>query len=218
MHRAATTFAMLALLAMIVVPVAAADKPTREFVPAPSEFTLDASICGFDVLVEVLTNKEYAITFSNGMTTVVGPLSVRLTNLDDPTQSIVLNIPGPGFFDESGGLTAVGTVVELVLPRGSRAGLRCLPRLHRRESADRRDRVPRARRATARPLRGTSGSIKGRKRGRKRAGRPRRASPPTARSAACNRVAAGEFVFSVPGREDISAQCVVRASPVAARL
>ena len=98
MRRAATTFAVLALLAMIVVPVAAADKPTREFVPAPSEFTLDASICGFDVLVEVLTNKEYAITFSNGMTTVVGALSVRLTNLDDPTQSIVLNIPGPGFF------------------------------------------------------------------------------------------------------------------------
>lgn len=108
MRRATTTFAMVALLAMIVIPVAAADKPTREFVPAPSEFTLDASICGFDVLVEVLTNNEYAITFSNGMTTVVGALSVRVTNLDDTTQSIVLNIPGPGFFDESGVLTATG--------------------------------------------------------------------------------------------------------------
>jgi hypothetical protein len=108
MRRAATTFAMLALLAMIVVPVAAANKPTREFVPAPSEFTLDASICGFDVLVEVLTNKQYAITFSNGMTTVAGALKVRVTNLDDPTRSIVLNIPGPGFFDESGVLTATG--------------------------------------------------------------------------------------------------------------
>jgi hypothetical protein len=108
MPRAATTFAMLALLAMIVVPVAAANKPTREFVPAPSEFTLDASICGFDVLVEVLTNKQYAITFSNGMTTVAGALKVRVTNLDDPTRSIVLNIPGPGFFDESGVLTATG--------------------------------------------------------------------------------------------------------------
>jgi hypothetical protein len=108
MRRAATTFAMLALLAMIVVPVAAANKPTREFVPAPSEFTLDASICGFDVRVEVLTNKQYAITFSNGMTTVAGALKVRVTNLDDPTQSIVLNIPGPGFFDEGGVLTATG--------------------------------------------------------------------------------------------------------------
>jgi hypothetical protein len=108
MRRAATTFAMLALLAMIVVPVAAANKPTREFVPAPSEFTLDASICGFDVLVEVLTNKQYAITFSNGMTTVAGALKVRVTNLDDPTQSVVLNIPGPGFFDEGGVLTATG--------------------------------------------------------------------------------------------------------------
>jgi hypothetical protein len=108
MRRAATTFAMLALLAMIVVPVAAANEPTREFVPAPSEFTLDASICGFDVLVEVLTNKQYAITFSDGMTTVAGALKVRVTNLDDPTRSIVLNIPGPGFFDESGVLTATG--------------------------------------------------------------------------------------------------------------
>jgi hypothetical protein len=116
MRRAATTFALLALLAMIVVPGAAADKPTREFVPAPSEFTLDASICGFDVRVEVLTNKQYAITFSNGMTTVTGALSVRLTNLDDLTQSIVLNIPGPGFFAESGALTATGPWVFFFFP------------------------------------------------------------------------------------------------------
>jgi len=108
MRRAATTFMLLALLAMIAVPVAAADKPIREPAPAPSEFTIDASICRFDVLAEILTNKQYAITFSNGLTTVVGALSVRLTNLDDPTQSVVLNIPGPGFFEESGVLTAVG--------------------------------------------------------------------------------------------------------------
>jgi hypothetical protein len=116
MRRTTTTFAMLALLAMIVVPVAAANKPTREFVPAPSEFTLDASICGFDVLVEVLTNKQFAITFSNGMTTVTGALRVRVTNLDDPTRSIVLNIPGPGFFDESGVLTATGPWLFFFLP------------------------------------------------------------------------------------------------------
>jgi hypothetical protein len=52
MRRAATTFVMLALLAMIVAPVAAADKPIREPAPAPSEFTIDASICGFDVLAQ----------------------------------------------------------------------------------------------------------------------------------------------------------------------
>ena len=116
MRRAAITFALLALLAMIVAPVAAADKPAREPLPAPSEFTLDASICGFDVLVEVLTNKQYAITFSNGMTAVVGALSVRVTNLDDPTQSIVLNIPGPGFIDESGALTATGPWLFFFFP------------------------------------------------------------------------------------------------------
>jgi hypothetical protein len=116
MRRVATFFTMLALLALIAVPVAAADKPTREFVPAPSEFTIDSSICGFDVLVEVLTNNQYAITFSNGMTTVVGALSVRLTNLDDPTHSIVLNIPGPGFFDESGALKATGPWLFFFFP------------------------------------------------------------------------------------------------------
>jgi hypothetical protein len=156
MRRTATTFVMLALSAMIVVPVAAADKPVREPAPAPSEFTIDASICGFDVLVEVLTNKQYAITFSNGMTTVVGALSVRLTNVDDPTHSIVINIPGPGFFAESGVLTATGP-----WPR-----LPCGARLHRRPSTDRRHGAPPARRAAARPLPGALGSIRNEEMGR----------------------------------------------------
>jgi hypothetical protein len=116
MRRATITIAMLAVLATIFVPVAAADKPTREPAPAPSDFTLPASICGFEVLVEVLTNNEYAITFSNGMTTVTGSLKVRLTNVDDPAESIVLNIPGPGFIDESGVLTASGPWLFYFVP------------------------------------------------------------------------------------------------------
>jgi hypothetical protein len=40
---------------------------------------------------------------------------VRLTNLDDPTRSVVLNIPGPGTFDESG-LTATGPWLFFFLP------------------------------------------------------------------------------------------------------
>jgi hypothetical protein len=105
MRKAITTFAAAALLALVVVvPAAIADKPTFEPLPA-DDFTIDASICGFPVSVEILTNNEKAITFSNGMTIVTGALSVRLTN--DPTQTIVLNVPGPGFFEESG-LIATG--------------------------------------------------------------------------------------------------------------
>jgi hypothetical protein len=107
MRKAITSFAAAALVALVVgVPAAIADKPTFE--PQPAEdFTIDSSICGFPVSVEILTNNTKAITFSNGMTIVNGALSVRLTNVDDPTQTIVLNIPGPGFFDESG-LIATG--------------------------------------------------------------------------------------------------------------
>ena len=113
--KAITTFAAVALAALVVaVPVAVADKPTFEPVPA-EDFTIDAVICGFPVAVEILTNNEKAITFSGGMTTVTGTLKVRLTNVDDPTQSIVLNIPGPGFLDE-GGLIATGPWLFFFLP------------------------------------------------------------------------------------------------------
>jgi hypothetical protein len=46
---------------------------------------------------------------------ITGMLKVRLTNLEDPTRSIVLNIPGPGSFDESG-LTATGPCLFCFLP------------------------------------------------------------------------------------------------------
>jgi hypothetical protein len=103
--RVITTFCAVTFVALVIgAPVAVADKPE----PTPAEeFTIDRAICGFPVSVEILRNKEKAITVSNGMTIVNGALRLRLTNVDDPTHSIVLNVPGPGFFDESG-LIATG--------------------------------------------------------------------------------------------------------------
>jgi hypothetical protein len=115
------SLAVLMLVAAIAVPVAAADKPVKE--PAPSgDFTIPASICGFEVTVEILTDKAKAITFGDGRTMISGALKVRLTNSDDPTSSIVLNIPGPGTFEASGVLTATGPWLFFFLPGELGAG------------------------------------------------------------------------------------------------
>jgi hypothetical protein len=114
LSRALSSLAGLVVVAAIVVPVAPASGPDIEPVPA-EDFTLPADICGFEVGVQVLANKEKAITFGDGGTMITGTLKVRLTNLDDPTRSIVLNIPGPGSFSESG-LTATGPWLFFFLP------------------------------------------------------------------------------------------------------
>lgn len=106
MRKALSSLAALVIVAAITVPVAAAFRPVIEPLPA-EDFVIPADICGFEVAVEILANKEKAIIFGDGRAMITGTLKVRLTNLDDPTRSIVLNIPGPGTFDESG-LTATG--------------------------------------------------------------------------------------------------------------
>lgn len=115
MRNAISSLVAAMLVAAIAVPVAAADKPVIEPLPA-EDFTVPASVCGFEVMVEILTNKGKAITFGDGRTMITGALSARLTNLDDPTRSIVLNIPGPGTFEESGVLTATGPWLWFFLP------------------------------------------------------------------------------------------------------
>ena len=114
LSKALSSLAGLVVAAAIVVPVAAASRPDIEPVPA-EDFTLPADICGFEVGVDILANKEKAITFSDGSTMVTGALKMRLTNLGDPTRSIVLNIPGPGRFSESG-LKATGPWLFFFFP------------------------------------------------------------------------------------------------------
>ena len=114
MRKALSTVAALAIFAAITVPVATASRPVIEPLPA-EDFTIPADICGFEVAADVLANNTKAIMFGDGRTMITGALKVRLTNLDDPTRSIVLNIPGPGTFDESG-LTATGPWLFFFLP------------------------------------------------------------------------------------------------------
>jgi hypothetical protein len=114
LSTALSSLSALVVVAAIMVPAAAASKPVIEPLPA-EDFTLPTDICGFEVAVDILANKEKAITFGDGRTMITGTLKVRLTNLDDPTRSLALNIPGPGRFDESG-LTATGPWLFFFLP------------------------------------------------------------------------------------------------------
>jgi hypothetical protein len=114
MRQALSSLVALVVVAAITVPLAVASGPVIEPLPA-EDFTIPADICGFEVAVDILANKTKAIMFGDGRTMITGALKVRLTNLDDPTKSIVLNIPGPGKFDESG-LTATGPWLFFFLP------------------------------------------------------------------------------------------------------
>ena len=114
MQRLLLLAAAATIAAALVTPTATADKPIREPVPG-DDFTLPASICGFEVGVEVLTNKEKAITFSNGLTIVTGALKVRVTNLANTSKSLALNISGPGLFT-SDGIRGTGSWLLFFLP------------------------------------------------------------------------------------------------------
>jgi hypothetical protein len=94
MRKALVCAACSALVALSFVPVAGAEAPVREFVPA-SDSIISGS-CAFDVAVHIVANTEYGITF------FTGALKLTLTNVSDPTNSITLNIPGPGLNTVSG--------------------------------------------------------------------------------------------------------------------
>jgi hypothetical protein len=85
----------LAVAAALLIPsTAAADKPIREGLPA-EDFTIQGS-CAFDVGLQVLVNKEFITTFSDGRQLITGQLVVRLTNVDTG-KPIDPNISGPAF-------------------------------------------------------------------------------------------------------------------------
>jgi hypothetical protein len=95
------TVALAALLAAaLVAPAALADQPTREPLPSPPSFTISGS-CSFDVVVDVLVNKEFITTFTSGKQIITGRLVVRVTNQAKPSKSLVLQISGPGIEDLS---------------------------------------------------------------------------------------------------------------------
>jgi len=105
-------FVVIVLLAAARVPAAIANQPIRQFVPA-APFTM-SGVCAFDVLVDFLTNKEYATIlldrFGNPREILTtGALKVRLTNLSNG-RSLDLNITGPGrFYSNADGTSTLVT-------------------------------------------------------------------------------------------------------------
>jgi hypothetical protein len=57
--------------------------------------------CSFDVRIDFLANKEFITTFTSGKQIITGRLVVRVTNLENPSKSRVLNVSGPGIEDLS---------------------------------------------------------------------------------------------------------------------
>jgi hypothetical protein len=96
---------------LVAAPAGAASaRPTREYLPLPPQIVLEG-VCPFDIVADILVNREYAITFSdaNGdpvRTITTGSLVVRLTNAENDA-SEVYNISGPGetIYHEDGSTT-----------------------------------------------------------------------------------------------------------------
>jgi hypothetical protein len=97
--RRSVAAALAALSALVLAAPAGATKPDR--VPLPSEDFTDSSFCGFPVSVELVRNKEKLTVFSDGDILISGAYAVRLTNVDDPSKSIVVNASGPIRTDEA---------------------------------------------------------------------------------------------------------------------
>jgi hypothetical protein len=108
--------AVLVLLAsaMLLIPTSAsASKPVREPLPLPPVIELPGVCPDFDIVADILVNREYALTWSDAdgdpiRTITTGTLKVRLTNPENDV-SILRNISGPGTttYHEDGSSTLV---------------------------------------------------------------------------------------------------------------
>jgi hypothetical protein len=101
-------------LALVAAPTATANKPLK--VPIVIEPLTLTGVCDFPVLLEAVgAQNQKIITFSDGRVTVNGQLTVRATNLDDPSKVWEETSSGPLFFDPlPDGSTAVkGTGTNL---------------------------------------------------------------------------------------------------------
>jgi hypothetical protein len=92
--------ASIASVILLIPTSASAGKPVREPLPLPTVIELPGVCPDFDIVADILVNREYALTWSdaNGdpiRSITTGTLKVRLTNPDNDV-SIVRNISGPG--------------------------------------------------------------------------------------------------------------------------
>jgi hypothetical protein len=91
--------AMLAL-AQVTSSTAAASSPTRQpFVPPIPAVDTD---CGYPIGIDVLTSQQVLTTFSDGRMLITGSAKIRVTNLDDPSKTMLLNVSGPSQISADG--------------------------------------------------------------------------------------------------------------------
>ena len=105
---------LVTTLALVGAPTAAADKPAKS--PVVIEPLTLTGVCDFPVQLEAVgPQNQKLIVFSDGRTIINGQLTVRATNLDDPSKSWQGTSSGPVFLDPlADGLLAVkGTGVNL---------------------------------------------------------------------------------------------------------
>jgi hypothetical protein len=93
MRRWALALLAATFVGALAVGAATAAPPERE--PEIFEDFVLEDVCSFPVDVAFIANKERLTFFSDGRVHVSGKLVVRLTNLDDPTNVLTLNISGP---------------------------------------------------------------------------------------------------------------------------
>jgi hypothetical protein len=105
---------LVTALALVGAPTATADKPLK--IPVVIEpFTL-TDVCDFPVLLEAIgAQNQKVIVFSDGRTTINGQLTVRATNVNDPSKFWEGTSSGPVFLDPrpDGSLDVKGTGVNL---------------------------------------------------------------------------------------------------------
>jgi len=113
--RRLTLFAV-AVAAMVFPSLSFADSPVQEvFTDEP--FVVDASSCGFPVLVDPHGGRFKVFTFTNGDEITAGSFVATLTNLDSG-RSTHVNLSGQGKFDASTD-TFVSTGGTILIDPGS---------------------------------------------------------------------------------------------------
>jgi hypothetical protein len=101
-------------LALVGAPAATADKPLK--IPLVFGSLTLTGVCAFPAQIDVVgPQNQKVIVFSDGRQVINGQLSVRVTNLDDPSKSWEGTTSGPVFITphEDGSLDAKGTGVNL---------------------------------------------------------------------------------------------------------
>ena len=101
----------IGLLAALPASAAAGGQPTREFLPiSPNTIELPDT-CDFPVLLTVLENKEYLLSFPSGRQIISGNLVVSATN-EDTGATVVINASGPAHIAVDGSFTAQGHFLQ----------------------------------------------------------------------------------------------------------